>query len=71
MHAPPSAASVAGVRAAEFVPGDVVYVNMGVFDGLCGVIQAVDPDRSELRLVISQGERRHGVTVGIDEVEHA
>ncbi|MBF6172915.1 hypothetical protein [Nocardia blacklockiae] len=55
--------------AAEFTPGDVVFVPSGPFQGVCGVIREVDTGREELHLDIRVRGGRHGVLVRFDEVE--
>ncbi|WP_216902912.1 hypothetical protein [Nocardia alni] len=55
----------------EYVPGDVVFVPRGPFQGCCGVVREVDAPRAELRLDIPMGRRSHRVLVGFDEVERA
>jgi transcription antitermination factor NusG len=58
---------------ADFYPGDVVFVPEGPFRGVCGVVEAVDIARAELRLIVSSARQalRHQVTVSVDEVEPA
>jgi transcription antitermination factor NusG len=53
----------------EFSPGDVVFVPSGPFQGVCGVVREVDAARAQLRIVVSMGDRSHGVVVDFDEVE--
>lgn len=55
----------------EYVPGDVVFVPRGPFQGVCGVVREVDTRRSQLWLEIPMGPESHGVVVGFDEVEQA
>ncbi|MGQ4600191.1 hypothetical protein [Nocardia sp. R6R-6] len=74
-----SAGYCGGVGLSEYGPGDVVYFPEGPFSGICAVVQEVDLRRRELRVVFSEGtvhregnilrERRHSLTVGLDEIE--
>ncbi|WP_280268263.1 hypothetical protein [Nocardia wallacei] len=57
--------------AAEFTPGDVVFVPTGPLQGVCGVVTEVDAQRRELRLDVRVQGGRHGVLVEFDEVEWA
>lgn len=67
------------MTATEYGPGDVVYFPAGPFSGICGVVREVDVHRARLRIEFGEGtvhregnvlrERRHGLTVGFDEVE--
>ncbi|WP_067570431.1 hypothetical protein [Nocardia acidivorans] len=67
------------MAATEYGPGDVVYFPQGPFSGICGVVHEVDLPRATLRIEFGEGtvhregnvlhERRHGLTVGFDEVE--
>ncbi|WP_141810884.1 hypothetical protein [Nocardia bhagyanarayanae] len=64
---------------AEYGPGDVVYFPEGPFSGICAVVREVDARNAKLRIEFGEGtvhregnvlrERRHGLTVGFDEVE--
>jgi transcription antitermination factor NusG len=55
----------------DYVPGDVVFLLRGPFQGLCGVVREVDTRRAELGLDIPVGGASHRVLVGFDEVEQA
>ncbi|RDI49372.1 hypothetical protein [Nocardia mexicana] len=67
------------VGSSEYVPGDVVYIPEGPFNGICGVVREVDTRKAKLRIDFGEGiahregnvlrERRHRLTVGFDEVE--
>jgi len=56
----------------EYVPGDVVFVPTGPFQGSCGVVREIDAQGSLIWLDLSSGwHRTHRVAVDIDEVELA
>ena len=56
----------------EYVPGDVVFVPSGPFQGSCGVVREINAQAAQIWLDLSAGLRRtHRVAVGFDEVELA
>jgi transcription antitermination factor NusG len=56
----------------EYVPGDVVFVPSGPFQGSCGVVRGIDAHSSQVWLDLSMGwQRTHRVAVDFDEIELA
>jgi transcription antitermination factor NusG len=56
----------------EYVPGDVVFVPKGPFQGTCGVVREIDARSSQIWLDLSLGFRStHRVLVDFDEIELA
>ncbi|MDO3648753.1 hypothetical protein [Nocardia mangyaensis] len=57
--------------AADYVPGDVVHIPEGPFQGVCAVVREVDSVASRLRVDALVAGGPHGLSIGFDEVEWA
>ncbi|WP_167660011.1 hypothetical protein [Nocardia mangyaensis] len=57
--------------AADYVPGDVVHIPEGPFQGVCAVVREVDSVASRLRVDALVVGGPHRLSIGFDEVEWA
>ncbi|MFC4375863.1 hypothetical protein ACFO5K_17325 [Nocardia halotolerans] len=57
--------------AADYVPGDVVHIPTGPFQGVCAVVREVDAVTSRLHVHALVSGGPHELSVGFDEVEWA
>ncbi|MFD3509037.1 hypothetical protein [Nocardia sp. NPDC058666] len=57
--------------AADYVPGDVVHIPQGPFQGVCAVVREVDFVASRLQVDALVKGGTHGLNLGFDEVEWA
>ncbi|MFC6013652.1 hypothetical protein [Nocardia lasii] len=57
--------------AADYVPGDVVHIPEGPFQGVCAVVREVDSVASRLHIDALIAGGPHAMNVGFDEVEWA
>lgn len=57
--------------AADYVPGDVVHIPEGPFQGVCAVVREVDSVASRLQVDALVKGGPYEIVIGFDEVEWA